>query len=526
MSNYTAICEIYSSKPAPFFDDDAYKIDKIGSFIAKDFDINIGTLASTTNGSVTLPQNIQLSSPLKIGDIVNVSLVNFGFQSVNVVYGYPEINLDGEHIPELIDNRNQLQQAYVISSIDGDRIVLTDYNEFNHSQVTVGWIGSLYDADLLETLSLLTARDMRAFASRLYPYETSSGKIVRLPFRFNGYTSSGRVSFNSNFEETNVKPFDVIRQAFDSVHDGGNHKRIALTLGATVKEDGDGFYVLSYIRDVKLNTNYGRFSVRVKPSSGVKLTPQNNASATTVWVQPEDNGEDYLRAGLVIAKNTESGQTFSTLGGMTVSDYKNNGITSIPSTLIGYGQLLPDNPFQGVKKKKFGKKAPDKTLYKNKNDYESDKAEWKREKDNLKEENKALDEAKENFKKEVKAKLGDVLTPETVKELISDAFDGQDHNKGAIGSGDYVINDWYGVILENIRKQVTASMRAQFTPVILTLNESDIFGTNVEFSGDENIRLFFANRFGASINGETAAVTQVNYTKNGRKYTFQTIPQE
>ena len=519
-----AFCEVYSSKPALFFTDDAYHIDKIGTFIARDFNISLGTIVTTTNGTITIPQNLQLSSPIKIGDIINVSLVNYGHQSVETSYNYSELYARGIYIPSELDQRNQLQQAFVVSNIDGDRLVLTEYNEYNHSMVTMGWVGSVQNEGLEDVLAMVTRRDMRAFASRLYPYEVEAGRVQYLPFRINGSVgSTSYVSFNDDFTNTNVKPFDVIARALLSIKRDG-HKPITVTMGAVVKRDDVGYYVFSYIRDIAAPV---KFSLRVKPSSNVKITTDKNVSAATVWIQPEDNGEDYIRAGVIIATNGESGQVFKTIGQTTAGDFKGYGITNIPSILIGYDQVIPKNPFEKIKKRKTTGPAPDKTTYENVEEYKADKKRWDARKQEVDEQSKALDDANETFNKQVKEKLGDPLSPLTIKELLADAFnDGwpRRYQGEPLGSGEFTVGDWYETILENIKKQVTTSMKGQFTPIIMTIDETDILGTHVEFSGDELVKLYFANTFGASINGDTAAVTQVNYTKRGRSYTLQTIP--
>ena len=60
MSNKLLICEVFESKPALFYDDDNYHIDKIGSFISSEFDIAIGNISTATTGTISLPQNVQL----------------------------------------------------------------------------------------------------------------------------------------------------------------------------------------------------------------------------------------------------------------------------------------------------------------------------------------------------------------------------------------------------------------------------------------------------------------------------------
>ena len=113
-SNCLAICDIYSAKPAFYHNDDDYHLNRIGRFIAKDFDITIGSLYGSQNGTITVPQNTEIIFPIKIGDIMNVTLINYGHTSRSVSYYFPELEAGRHTVTALSESWNKLMQAYTI----------------------------------------------------------------------------------------------------------------------------------------------------------------------------------------------------------------------------------------------------------------------------------------------------------------------------------------------------------------------------------------------------------------------------
>ncbi len=518
-----AMCEIYESKPSLYYSDDNYYINKIGSFVSSDYDINIGTLASSSNGSVTAPSQLALTQPIKIGDILNVTLVNYDRTGLKVVGRGYAIDLPGFDY-KVYDSRSYFQRAFVISAMDGNRLVLSDYNEYNHSYVTVGYVGMVDNELTLDVISMLSRRDMRAFACKLYPFGSADGVRGYTPYMYNGSDNIYKTlttSFSDDFVKTNVKPYDVITRALKNSYSYTENKRITqtLTMGAVVKHDGRGYYVFSYLYN-GVDGRPPRHSVRTKPGANIQLQPAYNNAAATIWIQPQDNGDDYVRAGVVIATATESGVTYKTIGQVTEADYTGYGLTQLQTVLVGYGQLVDlthDNPIQ---KAKMDEQAPDKTTYSDEAQYEADKKAWDDKKAQVDAQNQHVDEFEKAFKDHVREALGEPILPQTAKELLTDALTGK---PGEVVELAGVQVDWLGIVRKNLWRAMVNSLKASYTPVQIVLGESDFYG-NATFSGDELITLYHTTRFGASVVGANASVVQVNYTPNGRKYTIETLP--
>lgn len=503
MSNYVAVCEFFESKASLFYADDSrLTVDPIGGFVTTDFDISIGNITGTTSGSITSPRQLYLSKQLKIGDLVNVSLVNFGWQSINKVYDYKSYYINGERVPEVFDTRNQLQQLFVITSFEGNRIILQDYNQFNHSFVTVGYVGNVTNMSFLELLSVITKRDMRAFASRTYPLSNGKGRI---PFRVNASFHDKLTSFTDDFEKTNVKPWDVIVKAIKGLQ---GIKYQAIRLGATVRNDGDGFYVFSYLQDNTVTAVNGEFDVfedyviKIKPTTSVKLSENKNTSVNTVWIQPRDNDDNYIRAGVVVAVNTPNGTIYKTIGKLSVSDYNDQDITNTGTILIGYNQLFENHTFDNYIPQKFKGEAPDKTMYSDEKQFKQDHEAYKQAKHDADTRSKEVTDNINAFNEELKKRFEPLLTPSGVKVLLSDALSRTASLTGRIENPFNSNIDWENIVHENINNIIKGAMDKQYTPLTVSLSENDIFATNVEFSGDERFRLYLTNKFGTSLRGE------------------------
>ena len=511
--NYLAFCEVYTSKPSLYYTDEDYYLSKVGGFVSSDFDISLGNLGGKTSGSLKVPQNLELFGSFKIGDIVNVTLVNFGFQSIEKSYYFPAI----DDYNELTDNRNQLQQAYVITAFDGDRLILTDYNEFNMSYVTVGYVGSVVNGRLSRTLNAITKKDMRAFACRLYSVGSSGYKI---PFRTNVNFSDYLTSFVDDFEKTNVKPWDIFKKILSGIK---GVKSQAIKVGAVVKKENDKYYVFSYIVNLSKGSILENRTVRFKSTFNYSVSPKNNNMAATIWIQSKDSGDDYIRAGVVVANNNGSGVTYKTLGKLTQSDFNNIGLTELSTVLISYKQLFENKVFDQYLPKKFDQEAPDKTLYSSDVDYNSDKKAWDEAKKDASEASKTVEDNIKKFNNDMMNTLGIKLDSVTVKELLYNAINGVSGNLPPIDNPFNPNIDWENIIHENIRNVIKSALKAQYTPITIECSDNDFYSSDLEFSGDERLKIYLSNRFGASINGDVAYVTTVNYSRSGRKYTFETV---
>ena len=136
MSDKLLMCEVFESKPALFYNDTQYNIDKIGSFIASEFDITIGNITTATTGTISLPQNVQLTQPIKVGDIVQIMPVNFR----NHAKSFQNIGVNGS--ADLLDG-NVWRRCFSVKSVDGGQLLLTDYFEYMLTYTNVGYVGNV-----------------------------------------------------------------------------------------------------------------------------------------------------------------------------------------------------------------------------------------------------------------------------------------------------------------------------------------------------------------------------------------------
>ena len=206
MSNKLLICEVFESKPALFYDDDNYHIDKIGSFVASEFDVTIGNISTATTGTISIPQNVQLSQPIKVGDIVQIMPVNFR----NHTKSFQNIGVNGSS--DLLDG-NVWRRCFSVKSVDGGQLLLTDYFEYMLTYTNVGYVGNVNNENFYKIIELLTQRELRAYASKLYTYDTVGGAVT-LPLRIT--IPNSNVSFYNEFENTNVTPYSVLLSVLTS----------------------------------------------------------------------------------------------------------------------------------------------------------------------------------------------------------------------------------------------------------------------------------------------------------------------
>ena len=237
MSNKLLICEVFESKPALFYNDDNYHVDKIGSFVASEFDITIGNISTATTGTISIPQNVQLSQPIKVGDIVQIMPVNFR-NNTKTFY-----NIGGWYGSADLLNGNVWRRCFSVKSVDGGQILLTDYFEYLLTYTNVGYVGNVNNENFYKILEILTQRELRAYASKLYTYDTESGSVT-LPIRV--MLQNRLVSFYNEFENTNVSPYSVLLSVLTS-QSIARERTTQITTGSVILQDQDGYYVAPYI---------------------------------------------------------------------------------------------------------------------------------------------------------------------------------------------------------------------------------------------------------------------------------------
>ncbi len=453
MSNKLLICEVFESKPALFYDDDHYHIDKIGSFVASEFDITIGNISTATTGTISLPQNVQLSQPIKVGDIVQIMPVNFR----NHTKSFRNIGVNGS--ADMLDG-NVWRRCFSVKSVDGGQLLLTDYFEYMLTYTNVGYVGNVNNENFYKILEILTHRELRAYASKLYTYDTVVGSVT-LPLRIT--IPDGLVSFYNEFENTNVSPYSVLLSVLtsQSITSGRTSK---ITMGSVIRQDQYGYYVTPYI--IRRESEGGEVDgvvdevLRLVPGASTRTVPLQASNAATVWVQPQDNGDDYVRAGLVVCSKTNDTVNLSKLSDLTPAQYTGSGITSIPSVLIGYNELFTN--------------TDEETNNKN----------------------------KQKHPKMTKALLADIINAATGKTVTDEVV-------AQMG--------------EAVKKLLLEKLTPEYTPLILEIQETDYFMTNNPLEFDTFYRIYWDNRFGVSISGVLAVVTAIRYTQAGRVYILETV---
>lgn len=525
--NYTAVCEIFQSKPALYYQDSDYYIDKIGTFLTREFRISIGNIGHSTAGEVTMPQNVHLSQPLKIGDIVQVTLLNYKFD-IRFSHATPIVDHDAAPV-DIADISTK--RAFVISAMDGSRLVLKDYVEYNHSYTDIGYVGNVNNEYLSKLLSVITRREDRAFASRYYSYQSNViGTPIELPFIITNGSVDTLTSYSDDFEKTNSTPYDVIIQALRHLHKATTtDSDVAIVLAANVVSDSKGYYVAPYITDVG---TYSRISLRIKPGIDISTTPLENTHATKVWIQPDENADDYIFTNIAIRNNVDTDNKVDLRKLYSITDvseeyYTNYGITSIPSLLVGYSDLI----------KNIAGKPPEPKFDEDGNEIEQ-----------------SLPSAEE---KEALAEktIGTPLTKLKMIRLLSLAiFFSQDPNgsefnrmlnKSVIRAinklddeenvGDHTLGDdeekiesyklAFSEVAETLADLIINSTDSAYTPVTITLTENDFYhyGKTVLDITDA-ITLWYTDRFGGAFAGINARVTMVTYSPSGVEYTIVSTP--
>ena len=459
MSNKLLICEVFESKPALFYDDDNYHIDKIGSFVASEFDVTIGNISTATTGTISLPQNVQLSQPIKVGDIVQIMPVNFRntsktFHNIGSWHGSGVV-LDGH----LLDG-NVWRRCFSVKSVDGGQLLLTDYFEYLLTYTNVGYVGNVNNENFYKIIEILTQRELRAYASKLYTYDTGFGSVT-LPIRV--MIQDSLVSFYNEFENTNVSPYSVLLSMLTS-KSIARERTTQSTMGSVILQDQDGYYVAPYITLGESEGGEGDGVVdevlRLVPGASTRTVPLQASNAATVWVQSQDNGDDYVRAGLVVCSKTSDTVTLSKVSDLTPAQYTGSGITSIPSVLVGYNELFTNT------------------------DEETNKT---------------------NKQKHPK------MTKKLLAEIINTT------------TGKAVTDEVVAQMGEAVKRLLLEKLTPEYTPLILEIQETDYFMTNNPLTFDRFYRIYWDNRFGVSISGVLAVVTAIRYTQDGRVYILETV---
>lgn len=312
------IVELFSAKSSIYYSDVSDSLTKYGEFVSYDFDINISNNIGVESGQVRVPHNANIPRPIGRGDIAQCTLVNYPFDSFVV-------EISGS-------NSSRFSQAFSISSFDGSNIVLVDCIQYNYSFSSVGYVGRV-DNLLVDVLSILGTSECRAYAMRPNTYTVQGANYVT-PFKIYQNLEQFGVLFQADFTSTNVKPFDIISQAVESVDLNGGSD--ALRMGSAVIFDGSDYYLEQYVTTKSNTFNTFVEDLRIKPSTSLTVSITDSNFAGMFWVQYKNNADNYIKAGTLV--RTRSGIKRPTE--ITPAEREQSPIVSIPSYLISFNDLL------------------------------------------------------------------------------------------------------------------------------------------------------------------------------------------
>ena len=551
-------CEVYQGKPSLFYSDENYHLEKIGSFFARDFSISLNTsyTQDKINSTISLPGNVVSSRPLKRGDIISVSILNQVEPSnTSEIKKYIVSSTDSKYIykyhPQWADHpgsengtasktrdnvsseirkRYLYNRAFVVSSVESDRLVLMDYIQYNMSVVTVGYVGLVQNESFVNITNLISKPDMRAFTAKQYSF-IENGQVINSPFVFDatGKFFDG-TSFSDNFTTTNVKPYDVLLNALS----GLPNEYIQYVPEAYVFRDEGGPYIFMSITatneradyiDTGIKHDYTR-SLRIKPVVNAKFTPLINSDLSTIWIQPSSDASDYIRAGVVgvIADRADKRKkTLKTFDKLSESDkYSFDTITELKTVLIGYNDLFNKNYFSKEKEKlgKFLEKEPDRFYFSSNEEYEAAKNQYEERKKAFDDKIKELDDKEKLYLAELKKRLGYPLSRQKVKELLWEAINGTDDTSDMVLDSGITIPKWRSNYLDGLKYNVLNAMQVQYKSAQIEVSSSDFYGVKPleQLSSWYTYDLFWSSPSGTDLNGETFKIIRMTFTPTQISY--------
>lgn len=337
-----AVVEVYRSKSALLHGDEEYHLDKIVHFVSQNFSIEIGTIAGArSNSFVTAPQNINTKAMFKIGDIVQVTLVNYKRDYFSL---YNATATDNQHQDRRVLNKHQ--SAFVISSIDGSKVVLSDFAEFCFSFSTVGYAGSVTDIPMSKLFSIVGNIDFRAFPLKLYEYDGVKIPIDLVEHDGTVDTTNLKTNIVSEFNDTNITPWSIIKEAVENITDGEDGESALYSIRAVVERDTKGPYVYLYL---KRNVSIRRISIRFRPEKGVDFKATNADNFGKFFVQPGKNTDNYIHVGVFarsgdkVYKLSEDRTVSTDNGVVSMADLffaqQSFGFTTMPSKQVGFEEF-------------------------------------------------------------------------------------------------------------------------------------------------------------------------------------------
>lgn len=592
VSKAIAAVEIYKSNPALYYDDSPAncRLERIASFTTTDFEVTFGYNTGDRQSRVVAQGDVNGFGSCKIGDIVNVSLFNIGaWQKEYVIFNFAQADTEGDALPRFTVDGSRQQGVFVITSFDGNSLVLQDYVAYMLSAVTIGYAGNINHVPLLDVLDFISSRDLRTFPTRVYKYGKKNS-IFRLS---HGYQNTF-VDVSGDFKATNSTPYDVLTKCLNNTTIGGEElantaetpsgdvvlkdNHVFAWVGARMTSISGRFsqvvlFILFLTKEELVTLGRGResrsaISVRVRSNADVKTTPKETHKSMSVWAQPYDNSDNYIRLGVVVGSDISTGaETLDTIAKLTPQQYTNANIQKQSVLLLSYNDLISDifdtqwlrlvNVVQAQKwsmdvvgaNKKGGRKAPNRNLYADEDAYIADATKYKEEhQDDNKAENEDYNKMLANVKNYILYALRHKLE-NNPSEFLYEVVYGRKYNNwfdfdiakaqkvmefetgaesldfNAFDNKHPKLMEMLGFILSfSIRKKIRAKLQTATAGLEFTLTDKQFFCTNNALSGWNLFKLDYDTAFGVGIHSLLCTLKYATFSPTGARYTLIECP--
>lgn len=586
-----AAVEIYKSNPALYYDDSSAncRLERIASFTTTEFEVTFGYNTGDKQSRVVAQGDVNGFGSCKIGDIVNVSLFNIGaWQKEYVIFNFANEDSEGEALKPFTVDGSRQQGVFVITSFDGSSLVLQDYVAYMLSAVTIGYAGNINHVPLLDVLDFISSRDLRAFPTRVYKYGKKNS-IFRLS---HGYQNAV-VDVSGDFKATNSTPYDVLTKCLNNTTVGGEEladtaetaggeivlkdNHIFAWVGARMTSIAGRFsqvvpFILFLSKEELVTLGRGResrsaISVRVRSNADVKTTPKETHKSMSVWAQPYDNSDNYIRLGVVVGSDVSTGvESVDTIAKLTPQQYTNANIQKQSVLLLSYNDLISgvsddhwrrlvnsvqsqQFPMDVISNKKKNGRAPNRNLYADEDAYIADMQKYKEEHgddDNKAESedyNKMLANVKNYILYAMRHKL-ETSPSEFLYEAIYDRkgnwFDfniekAQKVMEFETGAESLDFNAFDNkhaelvkmisfILLFSIRKKIKAKLQTAVTGLEFTLTDKQFYCTNNALSGWNLFKLDYDTSFGVGIHSLLCTLKYATFSPSGARYTLIECP--
>lgn len=589
VSKPTAAVEIYKSNPALYYDDSPAncRIERIASFTTTEFEVTFGYNTGDRQSRVVAQGDVNGFGSCKIGDIVNVSLFNIGaWQKEYVIFNFAQADTEGDALPKFTVDGSRQQGVFVITSFDGNSLVLQDYVAYMLSAVTIGYAGNINHVPLLDVLDFISSRDLRTFPTRVYKYNKKNS-IFRLSAGYNN--NNIKVSLADDITATNSTPYEVLTKCLNNTREGkkggivveGNttvvtkDDHVFAWIGARMTHITGRFsevvpFILFLNKEHLVTLGRGResrsaISVRVRPGADVKTTPKETRKSASVWAQTYDNSDNYTRLGVVIASDITTGKrSLNTIAKLSPQDYTNANIQKQSVLLLSYKDMTSDNIYDedwrelvnAVQSQQFERedvdkneqtKAPNRNLYTDEEQYKSDKKAY----NETHKEEKKVDDAYKKILTNVKNYILYAVHRKMDRypsELLYEIVYGRTYNdwldfnpKAAavfmeIETGEEgldfesfdnknpAILRIIDAMLQNLQIKIERKLQTATSGLEFTLTDKQFFCTNNALSGWNLFKLDYDTAFGVGIHSLLCTLKYATFSPSGARYTLIECP--